>query len=294
MMSAGRMRFFAVSLPFNSYKNKMATPSFSGFSGFPEFPDLTNATHFPIPESSCLEFKESYGAASAGGKLIPTLCGILNAGGGYMVIGVRDSDLALVGINPLHKDHDRLLLQLDNILHGHLIRDHNEPSRVLPHTIIRTHCVKTKGGKNLLVITATAEAGKLYEVSDGTVWHRLNASNFPQTLTRALYSQQQVNSLVANAVAVAEAAVEGRMRGALCSAKAIAENTQRTLKSEFSALMTVSKKMECELIECRAKLAEAALFARILEEKAKKEAEGPQKGKGGASLCGYLGALLCF
>lgn len=285
-----------MSLPFNSHKNKMATTAFTGFL---DFPDLTNATHFPFPESSCLEFKESYGAASAGGKLIPTICGILNRGGGYIVIGVRDADLALVGINPLHKDHDRLLLQLDNILHGHLIRDHNEPSRGLPHTIVSTHCVKAKGGKNLLVITATAEEGKTYEVSDGTVWHRLNASNFPETSTRALYSQQQVNSLVANAVAVAEAAVEGRMRGALCSAKAIAENTQRTLKSEFSSLMAVSKKMECELIECRSKLAdaaqkldEAALFARILEEKAKKEIQKPQKSE--MSLCGYLGALLCM
>lgn len=193
-----------------------------------------------------------------------------------MVIGVRDSDLAIVGINPLHKDHDRLLLQLDNILHGHLIRDHNVPSRGLPHTLVSTHCIKAKGGKNLLVITATAEEGTKYETSDGTVWHRLNASNFPETSTRVLYTRQQLDSLVSNAVASAE----GKMKGALCSAKAIAENTQRRLKEEFGALLAVSKKMESELCECRAKLEEAALFARILEEKAKvemKEKEGEKE-----------------
>jgi len=119
---------------------------------------------FPIPESSTLEFKETCNAANTP-KLYPTLCGILNAGGGHMVIGVRDSDLAIVGINTCSKDYDKLLLRIDNALHSKFIRNQSESP--LPQNTFTTKLV-VNGFKTLLVICITAPRdGGIFETDGG-------------------------------------------------------------------------------------------------------------------------------
>jgi predicted HTH transcriptional regulator len=156
------------------------------------FPNLEGCTVFPLPEGSQLEFKQSF-RSSMSDKIIATICAILNTGGGYLVIGVQDTDRVIIGIKT-DKDMDCFLLMLDSIYHhSHILKKDGSPVNV---GAITSRVVRTTNNKDLLVVTINAEPGEKYSLKDGTVWYRLSASNFKQTALPAMYTQTELNAFV--------------------------------------------------------------------------------------------------
>jgi predicted HTH transcriptional regulator len=166
------------------------------------FPDVRYATHFPMPEGTNLEFKEGF--ATPMDKIFATICGILNAGGGYMVFGVRDRDHAITGIRPRGKEYDRFLLNIDTIYHGHTVRTVDAPGDAIPLGTVTTCLVTAAEDIQMLVITMRPENGKFYETADGVRWHRLSASNYRERVPQGVYTKKDVDDAVRNQRTVLE------------------------------------------------------------------------------------------
>jgi predicted HTH transcriptional regulator len=161
------------------------------FTMFP-FPKLDNCTTFPIPEGTNLEFKIGFNS-SMSDKIIATLCGILNSGGGYLVIGVEDETRRIVGIKT-DKNMDNFLLMLDSIYHHqHLKKLDGTP---VPLGTIKSGTIQCANDKEILVVTITSEPGEKYTVKDGSIWYRLSASNFKQTTIPSIYSEKELDVIV--------------------------------------------------------------------------------------------------
>lgn len=157
-----------------------------------EFPKLDNCTHFPLPEGTNLEFKIGFNSSMAE-KIYATICGILNSGGGYLVIGVEDETRRIVGIKT-DKSMDYFLLSLDNIYHHGNIR--LQDGNPLPVGTIRSGTVAAADGKEVLVVTCTPRDGDKYTIRDGSVYYRLAASNFKQTAMTTVYSQTEMDTIL--------------------------------------------------------------------------------------------------
>jgi predicted HTH transcriptional regulator len=158
------------------------------------FPDVRYATHFPMPEGTNLEFKEGF--ATPMDKIFATICGILNAGGGYIVFGVRDIDHAITGIRPRGKEYDRFLLNIDTIYHAHIVRTTDAPGDAVALGTVTTDLVAATDDKQMLVIALRPVIGKRYETADGTRWHRLSASNYRERAPQEVYSKKDLNDTI--------------------------------------------------------------------------------------------------
>jgi hypothetical protein len=165
-----------------------------------ELPNLTDCTVFPLPESSTLEFKAGF-QSSPQDKILATLCGFLNGGGGRLVIGVADDTCQILGIKT-DKVMDKFLLQLDNIYHQHLLQKADKTP--LPLGTVTSEVVQAAAGKKILIITAAAEPGEKYMMKDGTVWHRLAASNYKETALPTVYTEGELDAIVSQKLASQE------------------------------------------------------------------------------------------
>jgi predicted HTH transcriptional regulator len=157
-----------------------------------EFPKIDNCTHFPLPEGTNLEFKIGFNSSMAE-KIYATICGILNSGGGYLVIGVEDETRRIVGIKT-DKSMDYFLLALDNIYHHGQIK--RKDGSALPLETIKSGTVAAANGKEVLVVTCTPQEGEKYTIKDGSIFYRLAASNFKQTALSTTYSQNELDVIV--------------------------------------------------------------------------------------------------
>lgn len=162
-----------------------------------DFPKVDNCTIFPLPEGTNLEFKIGFNSSMAE-KIIATLCGLLNSGGGYLVIGVEDSTRLIVGIRT-DKSMDNFLLMLDSIYHHHHLK--KVDGTPVPLGTIRSGVVQAANNKELLVVTATPEPGEKYTVKDGSIWYRLAASNFKQTTLPTIYTEKEVDVIISKRIA---------------------------------------------------------------------------------------------
>lgn len=152
------------------------------------FPDISNATTFPLAESSWLEFKETF-SKCVRVKVRETIYGLLNNGGGYVVVGVRDIDRYILGID-IDKNTDVFQLRVDDIYHQELITKKD----CLPIDIgsITSDIMSAGDNKKVLVITVKPEPNTTYMMKDGTQWYRLNASNYRLTTDSELFTEEQV------------------------------------------------------------------------------------------------------
>ncbi len=131
-------------------------------------------------------------------KIIATICGILNSGGGYLVIGVEDETRRIVGIKT-DKSMDNFLLMLDTIYHhNHIKKLDGTP---IPLDTIKSGNVQAADNKELLVVTINAESNEKYTVKDGSIWYRLAASNFKQTKLPTIYSEKELDVIIQNKLA---------------------------------------------------------------------------------------------
>jgi hypothetical protein len=147
------------------------------------FPDLTGLTVFPRPESNTLEFKIAFNFTKAFmTKIYATLCGFLNGVGGYIVLGIEDTQRTICGLDCPTKEIDALIVRLDNVYHDKTIVE--ESGNSLSVGTITTRVLEvcsndpTTPSKKLVLITAIPVSGTRYKCKDGTMWFRLSASNY--------------------------------------------------------------------------------------------------------------------
>ena len=145
---------------------------------------------FPYNEGRHIEFKSSIQCAKH--KVLPTVCSFLNVGGGHMIFGVAD-DLTVNGFSATTKDLDTFLLYIDNIVrNGHLMKENGEGIR--PEQIT-TRLIRLDETRNILILTVVGEQGVRYQLKEGVVYYRMNASNYRVTNDR-YYTDTQVAMIV--------------------------------------------------------------------------------------------------
>jgi predicted HTH transcriptional regulator len=144
----------------------------------PEFPtndELLNMNAFPYPEGYQWEYKENIPKSI---ELTATVCALLNTRGGYIVIGIRDKDLAICGIPETStlKHIDNFLLVCDDIYHQGLVIQ--EDGSRLKQATITAELRTLADGRRLIVIRVTPEVGMKYARHCGKIYIRLAASNY--------------------------------------------------------------------------------------------------------------------
>lgn len=145
---------------------------------------------FPLNEGRHVEFKSSIQCGKH--KVLPTLCGFLNVGGGHMIFGVAD-DLAINGFTATTKELDSFLLFVDNIVrNGHLMKENNDP--ITPGQIA-CRVINLDEARRVVVITATSAEVTRYQLKDGIIYYRLNASNYRVT-NEKYYTDAQVSMMM--------------------------------------------------------------------------------------------------
>ena len=236
-----------------------------------DFPKVDNCTTFPLPEGTNLEFKIGFNS-SMSGKIIATICGILNSGGGYLVIGVEDETRRIVGIKN-DKSMDYFLLMLDSIYHHHHIKKMD--GTPVPLGTIKSGTVQAAQDKELLVVTITAERGEKYSVKDGTVWYRLAASNYKQTTLPTIYTEKELEVIIQQRISAQTRIIRQQCE---IEYKEINQKFQserekliskfKSLENDFEQVIRAAKKTEHTLSEFR-----TMIYTNIQLQKAEAEKE---------------------
>jgi predicted HTH transcriptional regulator len=163
---------------------------------FPSDDDFQQLDKFPYPEGYQYEFKENLIGTE---KLVSTVCALLNYNGGYIVIGIRDIDLGIIGLPKAanEKKVDGFLLICDNIFHQNIIiKEDGTPLDVDSIQIRRLN----SNGRRLIILEIEPKPHTKYQANDGSRWIRVSASNYRVSTTRLLrevdvarqlYSQQR-------------------------------------------------------------------------------------------------------
>lgn len=234
-----------------------------------EFPNLQNCDVFPLPEGTNLELKLGFNSAMPE-KYIATVCGILNAGGGYIVIGVEDETRRIVGIEP-DKKMDKFILMIDNIYHHENIRKND--GQALSIGTIKSGTVETANNKLVCVVTITPEPNTIYSVRDGIIWHRLGASNFKQTGLINGYTKQEHDMILEKRLKHQEILLTKKFNIELQAVVRRYQSENDKLKSKFTnlekdfkAILGSSKEFEESMNQFR-----DSLYKTILEQKAEAE-----------------------
>jgi predicted HTH transcriptional regulator len=155
---------------------------------FPTKDELETLEVFPYPEGYVWEYKENIPKTA---ELMITVCAFLNTQGGYLVVGIRDIDLRLIGIpdTSTTKQIDSFLLSLDDIFHQGLIL-HEDGTRIST-SCIHAEYIQVKDGRRFIYVQASPEEGKRYVRHCGEQYVRLSASNYRISLNR-YYTEQAV------------------------------------------------------------------------------------------------------
>lgn len=158
----------------------------------PSHAEIAEMDHFIYPEGRHFEFKKSTKYVD---KVLPTICAFLNSDGGYMIFGIEDTTLKMTGVNITLKEIDNFILSvIDRIYHEmKIVRQDNKES-INIHNITQ-ETVKLKNGKYILIVKVVPEPGIHYQLHDGLVYHRLNASNM-KIRNERIYTELEVDNIV--------------------------------------------------------------------------------------------------
>ena len=212
------------------------------------FPNLSSATRFPYPESDWLEFKRDVCRVQSMKDKQRILCAFLNSGGGYLVIGVIDTELTICGVD--ESVLDTFALQVDDIYHKQTII-HEDDSSMLPG-VIRVKGMYCKDNKFILVVTCLPTPGKKYKCSDGEVYYRLSASNYKFTSGQMSLSDVDIRGLIDKKLLQAKKDI-------------------RKAKEDYDDLLQITRSHVKECSQLRSRVIELEItLERIKEEEEKK------------------------
>lgn len=133
-------------------------------------------------------------------KYIETICAFMNneKKGGYLIFGITDN-LKLVGLNQ-QKLYDTMTLKFDNIIHQATIYGKDLNDKIVPVTPhnIRIEYVHNHENKLFMIVDVTKNTENVvYQLTDGRIFYRLNASNYVNK-KKMLYTQQMIDQQISN------------------------------------------------------------------------------------------------
>jgi hypothetical protein len=109
-----------------------------------------------------------------------------------MIFGVADN-LDINGFTATTKDLDTFLLFVDNIVrNSHIVKDNNET--IAPEQLT-SRLIHLDDMRQILIISVNSDEGVRYQIKDGTVYYRLNASNYRVTTDR-YFTESQVTMMI--------------------------------------------------------------------------------------------------
>lgn len=151
----------------------------------PSDEEWANLKEFPYTEGNQLEYKEELISAK---KLLEIVCAFLNSNGGYLIIGIRDQDLAPIGLssNISIKEIDGFFLKCDNIYHQGLIV--TEEGNAIGLECVHVRLLTLADGRRFLIVKVVPEDDKRQIIQDGLQYFRLSASN--QKLVKHRYQSE--------------------------------------------------------------------------------------------------------
>ena len=169
--------------------------------------ELVNMSHFPYPEGTHIEFKQSFCNLN---KLNKTICSFLNSNGGYLISGVEDETCRIVGVRASIKDIDNYILSVDNIFHQKIILT-NDGYTIDPGCIKVKHLKlennidnidnidnkELQDGYNryIIIVKIIPTEGKKYKLKDGSIFYRVNASNF-KVSSEKMFCLSELNYMI--------------------------------------------------------------------------------------------------
>jgi hypothetical protein len=157
----------------------------------PSDDDIMTMDVFPYPEGKQFEYKNSLFIVS---KILPTICAFLNSEGGYMIFGIDDETLQITGLKATTKDVDVFILEnIDKMFHQKMIVNQSDLSGINPRNI--TARVLWKGPKVIIIISVVPDEGVSYQINDGSVYYRANASNLKVRADRVITEHHMTNLL---------------------------------------------------------------------------------------------------
>lgn len=160
--------------------------------------DLFDNDFFPYTESKIFEFKESI-CNKNDSKIIKTICAFLNSEEkhGYIILGIKDTDNKLVGLNCNQKAIDEFILKIDNIFSDNKIicSDKNNNHAQIGNTSIIAKKIINKKNKVVIVVTVVGDINYEYQLTSGEKYYRLNASNMKISDIK-FYKESQVCDMI--------------------------------------------------------------------------------------------------
>jgi hypothetical protein len=142
-------------------------------SSLPSDDELSKLTIFPYNEDNSIELKRNF----CEDKLESTICSLLNNeyGYGYIICGINDEGVIL-GVERTRKEIDTYILKIDEIFHHSKIVT-SKYEHLKPHNI-KVRIINCYLDKPLIIITIKADENTQYQLLNGEIYYRLNASNY--------------------------------------------------------------------------------------------------------------------
>lgn len=158
----------------------------------PSTAELTTMDTFPYIENRQFEFKKSIGFTD---KIAPTLCAFLNSDGGYMIFGIEDTTRQLIGLKNTYKQVDSFITSnVDSIYHTATIVE-QESGRPVDPEQIKTSIIERPNGTYIIIIQAIKKDGTQYQMCDGHIYYRINASNY-RVKNEKIYTEIEVKNIL--------------------------------------------------------------------------------------------------
>jgi hypothetical protein len=142
-------------------------------SSLPSDKELEKLTSFPYNENNILELKRNF----CEDKLESTICALLNNGFGigYIICGIDDNGVIL-GVDRSRLEIDKYVLKIDDIFHHNKIV--TSEYKTLNPKNIHVRIINCYLNKPLIIITIKSEENTNYQLLNGEIYYRVNASNY--------------------------------------------------------------------------------------------------------------------
>jgi predicted HTH transcriptional regulator len=240
----------------NYHVPKMAPPP------IPTDDELAILETFPATEGFQYEFKETLINTD---RLMQNICAFLNGKGGWLILGIRDIDRALVGIPDSYHDKtlDSFVLRCDNIFHQKLII--SEDGYTVAPSCVKARTV-TFGKRRFIFVCIDPEEGKTYVCHDGTKFIRLSASNYKFSCEK-YYTQHDMSSAIMSAKVKCRkeysAMIDGLEKDIYRNEKRVTgleKELEITRKLLFDKILTEKKNREINITENNYKHGQSGIF----------------------------------
>lgn len=161
---------------------------------------------FPYPEGTHFEFKYTVNLLvdlnALRDKWTTIICGMLNSGGGWFIIGIEDTEHKVKGLDLSRKDRDDFKLWVDSLYRNIVLSDGTAISK--PEVNLVVNEWKVRGSNKLLLSVkcfyTTKKKNIDFQLSSGQIYHRLNASTIlmhgePVYRQSQIYQRERDNSV---------------------------------------------------------------------------------------------------